>query len=118
MADWNCTPEQLEQSGWLQRAGLALHVPSAAFTCAVGERVLDFCAISRRAYGILLPYELDFSSVWSPHVGLTVRVLVAPRQATVRTLLHPKQLPVEQAIFGEFPPHRWQRLLDAAEQQL
>ena len=40
--DWNCTPQELAATGWLEECMLVPCVPDVASTCTVGDRVLDF----------------------------------------------------------------------------
>ena len=41
--DWNCTPEELQQTGWLKQIGGVIVAPKAP-TC--GDRVIDFFVVA------------------------------------------------------------------------
>ena len=67
--DWNCTPSELEATGWLDLVGGECFVPQGiSFSCRVGaRRLIDFCVILRRTRSL---FRLGLSiSPWKAHAG-------------------------------------------------
>ena len=44
--DWNCSPQQLAATGWLELIGGVIHAPKRA-TC--GDNILDYCVFGPQA---------------------------------------------------------------------
>ena len=76
-ADWNATPEQLQEEDWGEWLGFirgSIVAPAVPMTCTAGKgRVLDYVVCSP-VLRTLISIELDFETPWTPHIGLQIEV--------------------------------------------
>ena len=57
-ADWQATPTELGDTGWMARLGLAPVIPeSTDTTCSVGGRLIDFFVVSHELMGAAVSVE-------------------------------------------------------------
>ena len=91
--DWNNTPQELAQSGWLEEIGGCILTPNVPFTCYAGQaRMLDYCVVPVDNKD-LFTVDADDSGPWDSHMGLVVRVDAQPLLAERRSLHLPKAFP-------------------------
>ena len=73
--DWNCTPQELEETGWVRRVGGVIHAPEAA-TC--NGKTYDFFVvancIAEQVVGTLIMKALVAPGLGSFLVGTGPRV--------------------------------------------
>jgi hypothetical protein len=84
--DWNCTPDELLQTGWLRLVGGVICAPKAA-TC--GDRVLDFFVVSEKIHHAVKMVCNVGDSLCSPHSPTRIMVDSSARVTMVRQLLVP-----------------------------
>ena len=73
-ADWNCTPNELESTGWLDLVGGECFVPQGlTISCRVGaRRLIDYCVILKGTRSI---FRLGLSiSPWKAHAGFDLSI--------------------------------------------
>ena len=82
-ADWNCTPEQLEKTGWLRLVRGKICAPTLA-TCM--ERTIDFFVISEDLAPAVHDTVVVSDALSNPHKPARLYLNAAPRQLLVRQL--------------------------------
>ena len=63
-ADWQCTPVELSETGWLERARVTLSVPEVDSTCNVGGRVIVVFAVSTCLVPLIVSVSADLEVPW------------------------------------------------------
>ena len=94
VADFNCTPSQVEAKLWTRLFEGFLLVPEVDFTCTSGNtnRILDFALVSFDLQGIVSIFPL-LTTPWSPHISLLISILMKPCTVLANQCRMPKQLP-------------------------
>ena len=93
MADFNMTPQQLEDSGWLESLDAMCLVPEVLTTAKRSKRIIDFGVCSKSIRPMLtIPYEVP-GTPWSPHLAFVIWVYSRPRSLLSRVQSVPKPLP-------------------------
>ncbi len=85
--DWNCTPDELEASGWLDLVGGAIHAPTTA-TC--NDSVYDFFVVKRCFQHAVFSVRAVGDALCKPHSPVRLLLRSAPRCIMVRGLRRPK----------------------------
>ena len=93
--DWNCTPEELESTGWLKIIGGKIVVASQP-TC--GDRELDFCVVSDALEHAAEVACVIIDASFKAHSPVRLYIEANARHAVVRELKVPKG-------FGAILPH-------------
>ena len=90
--DWNRTPQELANTGWLEQVSGSIICPSNTdFTSYAGAgRMLDYIVVARGTECFFLNLIADDSSMYSAHKGLDLTLEAEPVMAPVRTLRMPK----------------------------
>ena len=90
--DWNLTPQELANTGWLEQVNGSVICPSNTdFTSYAGAgRMLDYIVVARGSEWFFLNLCADDSSTYSAHKGLDLTLEAEPVMAPVRTLRLPK----------------------------
>ena len=72
-ADWNNTPQQLQDLEWLEKMQAVVMTTDQYSTCRHGERLIDFVVVTQ---GIdhLVDVTRDLDADWQPHDGLHLTV--------------------------------------------
>ena len=79
-------PDMLRVSGWAQKMGGDIITPSNAdSTCSIGS-LLDYAVVSMKLREAVLSFEALRKVPWKSHKGLRMRLGMAPRSATSRTM--------------------------------
>ena len=81
--DWNCTPEQLEKTGWLKMVKGRVCAPKLA-TCM--ERTIDFFVVSENLAASVYDTVVVNDALSHPHKPARLYLKAEPRQAVVRQL--------------------------------
>ena len=81
--DWNCTPEQLEKTGWLRLVKGKVCAPKLT-TCM--ERTIDFFVISENLTAAVHDTVVVNGALSHPHKPVRLYLRAEPRQAVVRQL--------------------------------
>ena len=93
--DWNGTPQELAETGWLQKVGGTIHAPNAA-TC--NESVYDFFVVkSSIADGAQCTRKIGDAG-YTPHSPARLVFKGIPRKVMVRQIKSPPSVPA-------VPPH-------------
>jgi len=117
VADFNCTPSQVEAKLWTRLFEGFLLVPKVSFTCTSGDknRILDFALVSFELQGIVT-ISPDFTTPWGPHIGLLISILKKANTVLANQCRMPKELPSLkvlrkndsfQEIEVQWDPRRW-----------
>ena len=96
VGDWNCTPRELEDAGWLEQVkGTVLTPANTSYTCTAGQkRMLDYVVASESALHIVESVKADFDPVLNSgrsHFGIEVTVRGGAKEAEVRELNIPRK---------------------------
>ena len=95
-ADWQATPIELGDTGWMARLGLAPIVPeSIDTTCSVGGRLIDFFVVSHELVGAVVSVEAIPEVPWGPHWAAQLKTKAALRSVQCRQLVVPRPLPLD-----------------------
>ena len=92
-ADFNCTPLQLEESGWPNRLKLEMLVPAEP-TLQNSEKIIQFALVSPCLFPVCSAIAVDHDVPWFPHYGLIVNFAAKPMLIKATVLCKPKQLPM------------------------
>ena len=88
--DWNCTPQELRDTGWLQKVGGTIHAPAAA-TC--NESVYDFFVVkSCISDGVQSTHKIGDAG-YTPHSPARLIFKGIPRKVMVRQIKAPASIP-------------------------
>ena len=97
-ADWQATPTELGDTGWMARLGLAPVIPeNTDTTCSVGGRLIDFFVVSHELLGAVVSVEAIPEVPWGPHWAVQLKMHAAVRSVQCRQLVVPRPLPLEVA---------------------
>ncbi len=107
--DYNCTPEEVLQSGWPHLIHAEPLTPwGTTSTCSNGARLIDFCLISPvlRPLLALLP---DHEAPWTPHTGLLLAIKANPVELQIRKLSSPPSFHLNEICWEPADPDEWWR---------
>ena len=82
-ADFNATPEQLTETGWLKMVGGVIFAPERV-TCK--NRTIDFFVVSQDLAGSVVGACVVDDALFEPHRPVRLYIKANPRSMTVRTL--------------------------------
>lgn len=99
--DWNCTPEQLAATGWLNLVKGVVHAP-AAQTC--NGKVYDFFVVSQSFSHAVVSIHTIGDAGFTPHSPVRLLIRDRPRQLMIRQLKTPAALPA-RLPFGPLREH-------------
>ena len=88
--DFNCLPEALEDTGFLQLVGGVIHCP-ADVTC--GDKVYDYFIVSKDLSEFVHDTVVVSDRFYSPHSPVRLLLRAAPRSMLVQVLKAPKGFP-------------------------
>ena len=100
-ADWNCTAQEVKDSGWPDLLNAEVVMPGGIPCAASSEgSTIDFLLVSKSALSMPLSLSVDWQVVWSPHGGLRFILDTQPSALRTRTVAKPRNLPiVPQEVF-------------------
>ena len=111
-ADWNCTPEELQATGWLQKVGGVVCAPRAA-TC--NGRVTSFFVVAASIAEAVQSVHAVADAGFHPHSPVRLYFKEVARVAWVRQVKMPISIP---AVLPYGPPNEQQHQLDQSQQQI
>ena len=82
-ADFNATPEQLTETGWLRTVGGVIIAPEGT-TCK--KRTIDFFVVSQDLAGSVVGASVIDDALFEPHRPVRLYIRAKPRSMMVRTL--------------------------------
>ena len=82
-ADFNATPEQLTETGWLKLVGGVIIAPERT-TCK--KRTIDFFVVSQDLAGSVVGACVVDDALFDPHCPVRLYIRAKPRNMMVRTL--------------------------------
>ena len=114
-ADFNMTPKELAQTGFLRKLkGAVLKVPDAAFTCTTGKgRILDYFIVSEVLIPAIKWIMVLLDTPWKPHLGIELGIAQIPTEQLVYK--QPKPQEMKEAFYG--PDLPWEHYVDVAQEQ-
>lgn len=98
--DWNCTPAELEATGWLSVVGGKTFAPKSD-TC--GKRVIDYFVVSLNLAHAVRSVHCIGDALFTTHSRVRLLLEANPRAATIRTLKSPARF---NAVLPYGPPNR------------
>ena len=102
LADFNASPDEVREEGWLNELDAEVILPQASITCHQGAgSLIDFGVASKCLAPYILSFLVDTSVPWGPHDGLRLRLGRDPRAVMVRALTRPRPLKFAWQV-----PHR------------
>ena len=93
-ADFNCTPDQLADSGWPKRLKLEMLVPCES-TLKNSEKIIQFVMLSPCLFPVCSSITIDHNTPWFPHYGLIVSFAAEPMAITANVQCKPQNLPMD-----------------------
>ena len=108
MADFNHTPDEMLESGWISAMGGCIITPTgSSFTCNnSARRMIDFAVISSSLVSRVSSFEVDVAVPWSPHYGIQMALAANAKGVPRHVLTSPtplRALPVFCQGGGEVP---------------
>ena len=101
LADWNCIPKDLQDSGWVEAVGAKIIATEAA-TCVspFSSRVLDFAVVSNHWHGC---FEANLHTEWAPrpHIGVRLNLPCSQPHVHVEVIRRPRRWPAETPLGPE-----------------
>ena len=95
-ADWQATPTELGDTGWMARLGLAPVIPENTDTnCSVGGRLIGFVIASHEPLGAVVSVETISDVPWGPHWAVQLKIKAVLRSVQCRQLVVPRPLPLD-----------------------
>ena len=116
-ADWNCSPQEVEESGWPAQLGAEVLCPSnVEATCIMGEQdkgtMIDFVLVSRSLRPLLKVTALS-DVPWSPYVGLHLAIQRAAQKHVIKTIpLPPRFRGAAAKPSDELSNEEWRRCFE------
>ena len=92
-ADFNCTPEDVVESGWLSMLFAQLLIPQGP-TSKQSNRIIDFCIVSTSIFPLFSAIRLVFKVPWGPHYGMLLDIAATPLAVKCLKQIFPKDLPL------------------------
>ncbi|CAE8616817.1 unnamed protein product, partial [Polarella glacialis] len=95
VGDWNCTPEQLAETSWLNFVKGSVVAPNNVdYTCRQGQGSLIDYVVCSTALRCMIKVEADLNGPWTPHYGLHITVNVDLETNVLRVLEAPTNIPI------------------------
>ena len=91
-ADFNCEPNILQDSGWLDLVSGVIVKPGRA-TC--GRRTYDYFVVARGLQHAVRGVAVVTDAGFHPHSPVRLYLRGKPRQLLARTLVHPRKFPAD-----------------------
>ena len=108
--DWNCTPQDLAATGWLQKVGGTIHAPTAP-TC--NDSVYDFFVVKTCiSSGVQSTHKIGDAGC-TPHSPARLIFKGIPRKVMVRQIKAPASIP---AVLPHGPLQQQSVVPDALEE--
>ena len=90
--DWNCEPQDLLESGWLDMVKGTIVEQEHDCTYTNGSaRELDFFVVSEELAPALRGTGFDLAAGWRPHAAVCAQLMKRPRALVARQLLAPRR---------------------------
>ena len=107
IGDWNATPQELAQIGWLQiNGGKILTASNRSYTCTLGQgRMIDYAVISGSAEYLIKEVKADDTGPWKAHYGISVIIDLSAEATQCRMLVLPRPHRHPQAAKKEPDPN-------------
>ena len=85
--DWNCEPQELCESGFVNASGASIMTADTPLTCTIGSgRLLDYLVLCDRARALVQTFDVDLQANWKPHLGFRLHIHTRPAEIKVRML--------------------------------
>ena len=94
LADWNVSPSDLHQRGWVEKVHGVIMTPSdLEFTClSKTGSLIDYAVVDKRLLHHVVDFGMATCSPCTPHIGLMRRLQLRPKSILVRAVWQPKTL--------------------------
>ena len=92
VGDWNMEPEELQDTGWLEKVAGKVIIPPAAVTCAQGKgSLIDYIVVNEAGAAYVEEITLDAKGHWKPHLGYTIWLSGDAEEVEVQALARPRK---------------------------
>ena len=119
-ADWQNTPQQVEDSGWLQTLRMEMVVPIGEGTCTQAGRMIDFFAVSSSIRSLVVASWIEQRVPWRPHFAAMLEMVAKPLSVQGWTPMLPRSLAIDTFLVNHgkqtFQGDVWTRCLSQAGQ--
>ena len=126
-ADFNMTPQKMEESGMLSTVGLSIVTAGKEPTCkhSTGHSLIDYLLVDTSIVSLIRNIKLVEAKPWSTHAGIEFDINCRPAPISTLQLVRPKPIPYEKDDKGNLQQwhiedEHWRSLLhtagDTAEQ--
>ncbi len=97
--DWNNTPQELADAGWLQVSNLVPVWPRGVCPTLYGtpDRIIDYALVSHVLKPCIYACIPNLWSPWRPHISWILSPYFRPRQVVGNFLIKPMPLPMSEA---------------------
>ena len=92
-ADFNCTPEDLIESGWPDKLHMQVLAPQGPTTKS-SNIMIDFALVHFDLFALFSAFGIDNMVPWGPHYGLDISVAQDPMLITGSVMCSPRDLPM------------------------
>ena len=94
-ADWNMTPQALEESGFVGPLDGEIKVaPDISETCISGN-ILDFLVVARSFSSAISLFQASSRSPWRAHRGFEIDIIRSPRSVHILSVIKPAALDLD-----------------------
>ena len=103
-ADWNCVPQTLADSGFLEVIGAEIKVaPGITETCVSGN-IIDYIVVARSITSAISLFQDSSHSPWRAHKGFEVDIIRSPREIHILAVVKPKAYNLHEMVGKEERP--------------
>ncbi len=115
--DWNCTPEALAHSGWVEKiGGVVVKAPVSHTTTVKGKpgRHIDFYVVDKRIVGLGIAARVDGTAPIRTHSAIAVQLPAKPRSFHVTVMKAPRKMPHQRPVGPRKQPRDATAVLEKA----
>ena len=121
-ADFNMTPQRMQESGLLEEAGLTIITAGDDSTCktSTGWSQIDYLLVDTNIVSLISEVKLVMDKPWNTHAGIEFDINCRPATISTTQLVKPKPIPYATDDKGNYQPWHieeedWQAALHSAE---
>ncbi len=93
-------PDTLLATGWLEVAHFNIYTPNGITSTLYkhNDRLIDYAIVSASIFPLIRFLIPIWGTPWRPHISLLLAVIDKPMSLFADVLLHPKPLPMDEAL--------------------
>ena len=102
-ADFNMSPDDWSEGGWLEALQLTVITPPGQGTCRIesGYSMLDYLLVSKDIAALIHDVATVSDAPWSPHLGISFRINARPHAVRTMQLQRPSSLLPARNVDGK-----------------